>query len=82
MRLAYGRLLAEWNDNLAALTQFEKLLEFDPQNIDALYAAGILSQGLALLDEAKAYFETLLATYPQEDRSRLYLGQILREQGA
>ena len=82
LRLAYGRLLAEWNSNLAALTQFEKLLEFDPQNIDALYAAGILSQGLALLDEAKAYFETLLATYPQEDRSRLYLGQILSEQGA
>jgi len=82
LRLAYGRLLAEWNDNLAALTQFEKLLEFDPQNIDALYAAGILSQGLALLDEAKTYFETLLATYPQEDRSRLYLGQILSEQGA
>ena len=82
LRLAYGRLLAEWNDNLAALTQFEKLLEFDPRNIDALYAAGILSQGLALLDEAKAYFETLLATYPQEDRGRLYLGQILSEQGA
>ena len=81
LRLAYGRLLAEWNDNLAALAQFEKLLEFDPQNIDALYAAGILSQGLALLDQAKTYFETLLEHYPQEDRSRLYLGQILSEQG-
>ena len=82
LRLAYGRLLAEWSDNLAALAQFEKLLEFDPQNIDALYAAGILSQGLALLDQAKTYFETLLEHYPQEDRSRLYLGQILSEQGA
>ena len=82
LRLAYGRLLAEWNDNLTALTQFQKLLEFDPQNIDALYAAGILSQGLALLDESKAYFETLLATYPEEDRARLYLGQILSEQRA
>ena len=81
LRLAYGRLLAEWSDNLAALAQFEKLLEFDPQNIDALYAAGILSQGLALLDQAKTYFETLLEHYPQEDRSRLYLGQILSEQG-
>ena len=81
LRLAYGRLLAEWNDNLAALTQFEKLLEFDPRNIDALYAAGILSQGLAFLDQAKTYFETLLEHYPQEDRSRLYLGQILSEQG-
>ncbi len=82
LRLAYGRLLAEWNDNLAALTQFQKLLEFDPQNLDALYAAGILSQGLALLDESKTYFEMLLATYPEEDRARLYLGQILSEQGA
>jgi len=81
LRLAYGRLLAEWNDNLAALSQFEKLLEFDPRNIDALYAAGILSQGLAFLDQAKTYFETLLEHYPQEDRSRLYLGQILSEQG-
>ena len=82
LRLAYGRLLAEWNDNLAALTQFQKLLEFDPQNLDALYAAGILSQGLALLDESKTYFEMLLDTYPEEDRARLYLGQILSEQGA
>ncbi len=82
LRLAYGRLLAEWNDNLAALTQFEKLLEFDPQNLDALYAAGILSQGLALLEESKTYFEMVLATYPEEDRARLYLGQILSEQGA
>ena len=81
LRLAYGRLLAEWNDNVSALEQFEKLLAHDPQNLDALYAAGILSQGLVLWDEAKSHFEALLEHYPQEDRARLYLGQILSEQG-
>ena len=81
LRLAYGRLLAEWNDNVSALEQFEKLLAHDPQNLDALYAAGILSQGLVLWDEAKSHFEILLEHYPQEDRARLYLGQILSEQG-
>ena len=81
LRLAYGRLLAEWNDNVSALEQFEKLLAHDPQNLDALYAAGILSQGLALWEEAKSHFEALLEHYPQEDRARLYLGQILSEQG-
>jgi len=81
LRLAYGRLLAEWNDNVSALEQFEKLLAHDPQNLDALYAAGILSQGLVLWDEAKSHFEVLLEHYPQEDRARLYLGQILSEQG-
>jgi len=81
LRLAYGRLLAEWNDNVSALEQFEKLLAHDPQNLDALYAAGILSQGLVLWNEAKSHFEALLEHYPQEDRARLYLGQILSEQG-
>ena len=81
LRLAYGRLLAEWNDNVSALEQFEKLLAHDPQNLDALYAAGILSQGLVLWNEAKSHFEVLLEHYPQEDRARLYLGQILSEQG-
>ena len=81
LRLAYGRLLAEWNDNVSALEQFEKLLAHDPKNIDALYAAGVLSQGLVLWDEAKSHFEVLLEHYPQEDRARLYLGQILSEQG-
>ena len=57
------------------------MLAHDPQNLDALYAAGILSQGLVLWDEAKSHFEVLLEQYPQEDRARLYLGQILSEQG-
>lgn len=81
LRLSYGRLLAEWNDNIAALKQFEKLLEFEPQNIDALYGAGVLSQNLADLEQARARFETILKGYPAEDRARLYLGQILSNQG-
>ena len=81
LRLAYGRLLAEWNDNVSALEQLEKLLAHDPQNLDALYAAGILSQCLVLWNEATSHFESLLEHYPQEDRARLYLGQILSEQG-
>ena len=79
--MSYGRLLAEWNDNIAALQQFEKLLEFEPQNIDALYGAGVLSQNLANLEQARARFETILKGYPAEDRARLYLGQILSNQG-
>ena len=34
-----------------------------------------------LWDEAKSHFEVLLEHYRQEDRARLYLGQILSEQG-
>ncbi len=80
-RLTYGRLLAEWNDNIAALAQFEALLKYESANIDALYAAGVLSQNLADPVSARGHFETILAAYPQEDRARLYLGQLLSEDG-
>ncbi len=80
-RLTYGRLLAEWNDNIAALAQSEALLKYESANIDALYAAGVLSQNLADPVSARGHFETILAAYPQEDRARLYLGQLLSEDG-
>ena len=80
-RLAYARLLAESNENRAALTQFEKLLEFEPDNIDALYAAGALNLNRSELARARMHFEELLQRYPQEERGHLYLGRIASEQG-
>ena len=77
----YGRLLAQWNQNIEALAQFEALLKLAPENIDALYAAGVLSEGLGQMDKARQLFERLLVARPEEDRARLYLGQILSRQG-
>ena len=81
VRLNYGRLLAQWNQNIEALAQFEALLKLAPENIDALYAAGVLSEGLGQMDKARQLFERLLVVRPEEDRARLYLGQILSRQG-
>jgi tetratricopeptide (TPR) repeat protein len=80
-RLTYARLLAQWNENRAALAQFEKLLESDPDSIDALYAAGALNLDRGDLARAREYFEHVLALFPNEDRARLYLGRIASEQG-
>ena len=81
LRLNYGRLLAQWNQNIEALAQFEALLKLAPENIDALYAAGVLSEGLGQMEKARQLFERLLVARPEEDRARLYLGQILSRQG-
>jgi len=80
-RLTYARLLAQWNENRAALAQFEKLLESDPDSIDALYAAGALNLDRGDLARAREHFEHVLALFPNEDRARLYLGRIASEQG-
>jgi len=80
-RLTYARLLAQWNENRAALAQFEKLLESDPGSIDALYAAGALNLDRGDLVRAREHFEHVLTLFPNEDRARLYLGRIASEQG-
>ena len=80
-RLTYARLLAQWNENRAALAQFEKLLESDPDSIDALYAAGALNLDRGDLVRAREHFEHVLTLFPNEDRARLYLGRIASEQG-
>ncbi len=80
-RLTYARLLAQWNENRAALAQFEKLLESDPGSIDALYAAGALNLDRGDLVRAREHFEHVLVLFPNEDRARLYLGRIASEQG-
>jgi tetratricopeptide (TPR) repeat protein len=61
VRLNYARLLLADNQRTAAVAQFEQVLAADAENLDALYALGVLA-----LDErpprsrARAYFERYL----------------------
>ena len=80
-RLVYAKNLHQSNANREALQQYTQLLVHDPENIEALYGAGSLNLKFGLLNRASIHFEKILVIYPEEDRSRLYLSEILSELG-
>jgi tetratricopeptide (TPR) repeat protein len=78
-RLHYARYLAENNDNKKALDQFEALSRLDPNNADAAFAAGYLSLQLDNYDSAEKYLKLNLKLRPENNRTRIYLGQLASE---
>lgn len=76
LRLNYARYLVEQNDNERALRQFEQVAKQEPQNADAIFAAGYLSLQLKHLEQAEKYFSEDLKLRPDHVQTRLYLGQL------
>jgi len=76
LRITWARLLAEWDEFEKALTQFTKLVEQDPENKEAVYAAAVLNMELGNDPMATRMFVRYLELDPEHDQSRLFLARI------
>ena len=79
-RLVFARLLAQWEDNFAALDQLSTLLEHEPDNTDALFSAGLLYLQENRYQAAKEMLGRYLELDPEREQVRLYLAHIARHQ--
>ena len=79
LRMAYARLLMEVRQFGKALDQFELLVAREPENIDVLYALGLLYLQGNRLEEAETLFKKLSAQEHLTDTSNYYLGRIAEE---
>ena len=76
LRITWARLLAEWNEFEKALSQFTKLVEHDPENKEAVYAAAVLNMELGNDPMATRMFVRYLVLDPEHDQSRLFLARV------
>jgi tetratricopeptide (TPR) repeat protein len=79
LRLYFARYLVDQGENKLGFEQFTALVEQDPDNADALYAAGLLAIELDRFEEAEKYLNANLELRPRNDQIRLYLGQLAIE---
>jgi len=81
VRMSYARLLVTEQRYPEARAEFQRLSRDFPDNVDVVYAVGVLSLQLQDYALAEANFKRLLVL-PFRDRNsvRLYLGQIAEEQ--
>ena len=79
LRMAYARLLMEVRQFGKALDQFELLVAREPENIDVMYALGLLYLQSNRLEEAETLFKKLSALEHLTDTANYYLGRIAEE---
>ena len=79
LRMAYARLLTETRRFEEARTQFEILADKAPDNVDVLYALGLLYLQTNKLDEAEKRFIKLTELKQRVFDSNYYLGRIAEE---
>jgi tetratricopeptide (TPR) repeat protein len=80
-RLAYARVLVAEHKYNEARAEFQTLSKDFPDNVDVIFAVGVLSLQLQDYALAEANFKRLLALpYRDKDAVRMYLGQIAEEQ--
>ncbi len=72
LRIVWARLLAEWDEFEKALIQFTKLVEHDPENKEAVYAAAVLNMELGNDPMATRMFVRYLELDPEHDQSRFW----------
>jgi tetratricopeptide (TPR) repeat protein len=75
VRMNYARYLVDQKNWEGARGQFKLVLESSPDNIDVLYALGLLSLQTERLDDADIYFRRAIDINPANDQVRIYLGQ-------
>jgi len=79
LRLAYARLLTDVQRFEEARRQFEMLAVSAPNNIDVLYALGLLYLQANRLDDAEIYFKQLVDHSDRFYNAKYYLGRIAEE---
>ena len=75
---AYGRILVENQEYELAISAFKNAYELDPDDLDVLYAVGMLSIQAEDWDTARESWNTLLTSHSREKRNdaNYFLGQI------
>ena len=80
-RLSYARVLVAEHKYNEARAEFQALSKGFPDNVDVIFAVGVLSLQLEDYALAEANFKRLLALpYRDKDAVRMYLGQVAEEQ--
>jgi tetratricopeptide (TPR) repeat protein len=79
VRLNYARYLVDIKQWEKARSQFLQVLKDSPEDADALYAVGLLSLQTHRLDDAAKYLEAALKLRPENQQTRIYLGQVAEE---
>ncbi len=79
LRMAYARLLMDARQFDQALEQFELLVVRAPENIDVLYALGLLYLEDNRLEQAETLFKKISAQERLTDAANYYLGRIAEE---
>ena len=81
VRMSYARMLVAERKYTEARAEFQTLSKDFPDNVDVVFAVGVLSLQLQDYALAEANFKRLLALpYRDKNTVRLYLGQIAEEQ--
>ena len=81
VRLSYARVLVAERNYTQARTEFQTLSRDFPDNVDVVFAVGVLSLQLQDYALAETNFKRLLVLpYRDKNAVRLYLGQIAEEQ--
>ena len=81
LRLVYARLLLDADAEDEALTLFEGILELDPDQTDALFAASVLHLQRQEIAEAREHLTRLRALGKRSDDAAFMLGQLEDEAG-
>jgi tetratricopeptide (TPR) repeat protein len=81
LRLQYARMLMKDNIPLAK-TQFEILLNSEPNDADLLLSLGLISKETGEIDDANNYFNRLLQTDKRNNEANFYLGQLAEQSAA
>lgn len=79
VRLNYARYLVDLKQWEKAREQFLKVLELSPNDADTLYAVGLLSLQINKIDDAEKFLKQTLELRPDNQQTRIYLGQIAEE---
>jgi tetratricopeptide (TPR) repeat protein len=81
VRMSYARALVAEHEYTQARTEFQTLSKDFPDNVDVIFAVGVLSLQLQDYALAETNFKRLLVLpYRDKDSVRLYLGQVAEEQ--
>lgn len=75
VRMSYARYLVDHKKWELARKQFNQVLRVRPDDIDILYALGLLSLQTDQLEQANKHFQRAIEINPSNDQIRLYLGQ-------
>lgn len=81
LRLSYARLLIQDNDYAGAQTQFQLLVDQDPQDWETLYSIALLDLEMENYDRAARTFQRLIGVDQRVDESQFYLGYLNEQQG-
>jgi len=76
LRMALGRLLMDAKRMEEAREQYVILARQDPENMDVIYAAALLSLQVEKFKDARDYLNKMIKAKAREDEARYYLGQI------